>query len=62
MQPSKLLNYYTPNKDCGFSGGSQTMTATGVANNAHHSGSGMNKVFREVTIIRTGLRTFVRVV
>ena len=50
----QMLDYYTPNFDCGFSGGSQMPTAMGTAKNAHFQGSGMNKVFREVTIVKTG--------
>ena len=54
ISPLKIMSYYSPNKDCGFQGGVQAPSALGMATNAHAAGSGMNKVFREVTIIRTG--------
>lgn len=49
-----MMNYYTPKFDCGFQGGQPMMTPMGPVGNAHVNGSGIGKVFREVTIIRTG--------
>ena len=51
----QLLSYYSANHECGFSGGTFESARGGqLVKNSHHGGSGMSKVFKQVTIIRTG--------
>ena len=49
-----MLEYFTPNFQCGLGGGILTILESGVpVNNTHAEGSGMGKVVREIVMVRS---------